>query len=101
MLHARGATSFAFAHAADKNADLKFPVFLREEGEHSGSLTKLLKNRHELDEAVVGAMFRSHQDAARGEYLHTADEQGVFRKYSSFAVAGRVVPCRGLFARGW
>ena len=103
MLHARGRNQFRVARASDKSANLTFPVFLREEGEHSGSLTKLLKTRHELDEALVGAMFRSHQleTLLVVEYLHTADAEGVFKKYSAFMVGGRVVPCHVDCSRGW
>ena len=75
MLHAKGRNQFRVVRASERDVDLKFPVFLREEGEHSGSLTKLLKNRHELDEALVGAMFRKHQlrTLLVVEYLDTAD----------------------------
>ncbi|HET6462885.1 MAG TPA: hypothetical protein VFH33_03710, partial [Candidatus Krumholzibacteria bacterium] len=57
MLHEKGRNQFRVIRATDKKTPLKFPVFLREEGEHSGSLTVLLQNRHELDEALVGAAF--------------------------------------------
>ncbi len=103
MLYAKGRNHFRVARASDKDAPLTFPVFLREEGEHSGSLTKLLTNRHELDEATVGAMFRSHQlkTLLVVEYCHTADSDGVFRKYSAFMVGGRVVPCHVDCSRAW
>lgn len=103
MLHAKGRNHFRVARASDRNAELTFPVFLREEGEHSGSLTRLLNNRHELDEALVGAMFRSHRLKTMlvVEYCHTADERGIFRKYSSFMLGGRVVPCHVDCSRGW
>lgn len=103
MLHAKGRNRFRVARASDKDAKLAFPVFLREEGEHSGSLTKLLTNQHELDEALVGAMFRSHQleTLIVVEYCHTAGHDGVFRKYSAFMVGGRVVPCHVDCSREW
>jgi hypothetical protein len=102
-LHAKGRNHFRVARASDSDAKLTFPVFLREEGEHSGSLTKLLTNRQELDEALVGAIFRSHLlgNLLVVEYCHTADSDGVFRKYSSFMVGGRVVPCHVDCSRGW
>jgi len=103
MLYEKGRNSFRVARASDKNAPLKFPVFLREEGEHSGSLTVLLQNRHELDESLVGAVFRKHQmnTLLVVEYCDTKDANGVFKKYSSFAVGGRVVPCHVDVSRGW
>jgi hypothetical protein len=103
MLYQKGRNTFRVVRATDKTTPLKFPVFLREEGEHSGSLTVLLKNRHQLDEALVGAVFRKHQPGTLlvVEYCDTQDEKGVFSKYSSFVVGGAVVPCHVDVSRGW
>ncbi len=103
MLHEKGRNSFRVVRANDKKTPLKFPVFLREEGEHSGSLTVLLHNRQELDEALVGVVFRKHQLSTLlvVEYCDTKDANGVFSKYSSFVVGGRVVPCHVDVSRGW
>jgi hypothetical protein len=103
MLHEKGRNRFRVARASDKGAKLNFPVFLREEGEHSGSLTRLLKNQHELDEALVGAMFRRHKlnTLLVVEYCDTAGADGVFRKYAAFMVGGRVVPCHVDCSRAW
>lgn len=103
MLHESGRNAFRVARAADRSAKLNFPVFLREEGEHSGSLTRLLANQHELDEALVGAMFSRHElkTMLAVEYCHTAGEDGVFRKFSAFIVGGRVVPCHIDCSRAW
>jgi hypothetical protein len=103
MLHERGRNHFRVVRASDRHAKLRFPVFIREEGEHSGSLTRLIKNRRQLDEALVGAMFRGHRlrNLLVVEYLDTSDADGVFRKYSSFVVGGRVVPCHIDCSRGW
>jgi hypothetical protein len=103
MLYQKGRNRFRVAHAAERNADLTYPVFLREEGEHSGSLTRLLRNRHQLDEAIVGAAFRNHRlrTLLVVEYCHTADSDGIFRKYSAFMVGGRVVPCHVDCSRQW
>jgi hypothetical protein len=51
----------------------------------------------------VGAMFRGHRPAGLlvVEYCDTADESGVFRKYSSFMVGGTVVPCHIDCSKGW
>jgi hypothetical protein len=103
LLHEKGRNNFRVVRATDKKTPLKFPVFLREEGEHSGSLTVLLNSRQELDEALVGAMFRKHQLSTLlvVEYCDTKDANGVFSKYSSFVVGGRVVPCHVDVSRGW
>jgi len=48
-------------------------------------------------------MFRRHQlrTLLVVEYLDTADAGGLYRKYSSFMVGGRVVPCHVDCSRGW
>jgi hypothetical protein len=103
MLHEKGRNRFRVVRATDKTTPLNFPVFLREEGEHSGSLTVLLRNRHQLDEALVGAVFRRHQlnTLLVVEYCDTAGSDGIYRKFSSFVVGGRVVPCHVDCSRGW
>jgi hypothetical protein len=103
VLHEKGRNKFRVVRASDKTTPLKFPVFLREEGEHSGSLTVLLQNRHQLDEALVGAVFRKHQlnTLLVVEYCDTRDAEGVYSKYSSFIVGNRVVPCHVDVSRGW
>jgi hypothetical protein len=103
MLYEKGRNQFRVVRATDKTTPLKFPVFLREEGEHSGNLTVLLQNRHQVDEALVGAVFRKHQLSTLllVEYCDTKGPDGLYRKFSSFVVGGRVVPCHVDCSRGW
>ena len=103
MLHARGRNTFRVARAADRAVQLRFPVFVREEGDHNGAITGLLKNRRQLDDALVGAVFRGHniKNLMVEEFCDTADAEGVYRKYSSFVVGGRVVPCHIDCSKGW
>jgi hypothetical protein len=102
-LHAAGRNRFRVARATDRAAELQFPVFVREEADHRGSITKLLENRHQLDDALAGAMVRGHRLSGLlvEEYCDTSDEKGVFRKYSAFIVGGRVVPCHVDCSHGW
>jgi hypothetical protein len=48
-------------------------------------------------------VFRKHQlnTLLVVEYCDTKDSRGVFSKYSSFVVGGRVVPCHVDVSRGW
>jgi len=103
LLHAKGRNRFRVAHAGERGANLTYPVFLREEAEHKGSITNLLKNKRELDDALFGALVRGHRlnGLLVVEYLDTADADGVFRKYSAFMVGGRVVPCHIDCSKGW
>jgi len=91
----QGLNQFRVARASDKNATLRFPVFLREANEHGGSLTGRLANHTQLEGAIVPAMLRGHRvkDMLVIEYCDTADENGIFKKYSAFMVGETVIPC--------
>ncbi len=103
MLYAKGRNRFRVARATDRAAELRFPVFVREEADHAGSITKLLANRRKLDDALSGAMVRGHRlkNLLVEEYCDTSDANGVFKKHSAFIIAGRVVPCHVDCSRGW
>ena len=103
MLYAKGRNRFRVAHATDRAAELRFPVFVREESDHAGSITRLITNRRKLDDALSGAMVRGHRlkNLLVEEYCDTSDATGVFRKHSAFVVGGRVVPCHVDCSRGW
>ncbi len=102
-LHALGRNTFRVAHATDRNAELRFPVFIRDETEHSGSLSKLLNNRKELDQTLAGAIVRGHRvkDLLVVEYCENAGSDGLFRKYSAFTIGGRIVPGHMDCSRQW
>ncbi len=77
-----------------KGPGVRFPVFLRREDEHSGSLSPLLHDRASLDAAVEEAV-RAGADAASllaVEYADTADAQGAFWKYAAFQIGQSVFP---------
>jgi hypothetical protein len=76
--------------------DLRYPVFLREENEHRGTLTPLLDTREELDSELA-----RHRRALTVEYLDTADKYGFFRKYAAFRIGDHIIPRHVLFSRNW
>lgn len=61
----------------------KFPVFLRPESEHTGSLTRILYTRRDLVEELARALMRGYRlrDVIIVEYCDTADASGIFRLY--------------------
>lgn len=93
-LHAQDRNAFRVARATDDTADLRYPVFLREENTHRGSLTDKLHNRTQLDQAIVGAVMRGHRmrDLIVVEFCDTADPTGVYDKYSAFIIGDHIVP---------
>jgi hypothetical protein len=80
-----------------------FPVFVRCEREHTGSLTPLLWSRWRLDLALFTACARGYRlrDLLVVEYCHTADEAGIFRKYSAYVVGDRIIPRSLIQSREW
>jgi hypothetical protein len=80
-----------------------WPVFLRNESEHDGPQSPLLRDSRALHE------FESRSRAAEPgeqrllvEFCSTADAQGVMRKYSAFRVGDVIVPRHVFFSsRRW
>ena len=103
-LHRAGMNRYrAYRVPVDDAADPRFPVFLRHEHSHAGSITPLLRTRAELDAAIASAT-RQGGDRARllvVEYCDTADEHGVHRKYAAIQVGDEVIPRHLLFDRAW
>jgi hypothetical protein len=102
-LHASGANRFNIFRAAEPGQPWRYPVFLRQEGEHTGSLSKLIsdpENLHKAVRALIMARF-DPQDLLVVEFCDTKDESGLFRKYSAFRVGDRILPRHILFSRHW
>jgi len=102
-LHAAGINDFRAYRADALPDDVCYPVFIREANDHTGSLSPLLRDRN----AVAGFL---RWQRIRGlniagllviEFCDTADPSGLFRKYSSFHVAGTTVARHLHFDRQW
>ncbi len=93
-MYSLGQNRFRVIRATDRTTPLRYPVFVREENNHSGSLTRLLNSRQEVDEALAGAVVRGHliENLMVVEYCDTSDAAGVFSKYSAFKLGDRIIP---------
>lgn len=101
-LNERGVNRFAAHHAASGSAPERFPVFLRREDDHLGSVTPLLRTQDEFEAAVSRAASEGGGEVLLViEFCDTADASGIFRKYSAFVVDGRIVPRHLIFSRDW
>ena len=98
-----GVNRFRAIRASESSERLRFPVFVRRQDEHTGSLTGLLRTREELRGALRYLRLRGHgsRNLLVVEFCDTADATGVFRKYSAFIVGGEILPRHLLFSRGW
>jgi hypothetical protein len=85
---------FRVRRASALHRPLTFPVFVRPEAEHTGSLTRLLHDRRQLILAILRALAWGYRlrDLLVVEYCHTADSSGVFRQYCATIVGERIIP---------
>lgn len=103
LLRERGENDFDAVRVTERRRPGRFPVFLRPEHEHTGSLSPLLGTQEELDRALAGldARGESREGKLVVEFLDLADAQGVYRKYAAFRVGGAIVPRHLFFSRDW
>jgi len=102
-LRERGVNSHGAWRVAEGASPEHFPVFIRGENDHDGSLTPLLATRAEMETAVdeLVARGRRREDLIVVEFCDTSDASGIFRKYSVQIVADRVLPRHLFFGRRW
>jgi hypothetical protein len=98
-----GRNGFRVTRASALKRRHRFPVFLRDEREHTGSLTPLINSPWALDRALIAASIRGHRlrDVLVVEYCDTSDEAGLYRKYSAFVIGDRIVPRALAHSRDW
>ena len=103
MLHREGLNPHRAVRADGELGNLRYPVFLREEHAHTGTLTPLLHTFRELSEELGLSVARGYRlkDLLVVEFCDTADASGYYRKYAAFIIGSRVI-ARGLaYARDW
>jgi hypothetical protein len=101
-LHEAGWNTFRAFRATDQPADLRFPVFVRRESEHTGSLTGLLRDQAEVDNAIVRLLLAGAEadDILVIEFCDTSQDR-LFRKYAAFRVGDRIIPRHIVFSSKW
>lgn len=102
-LHADGANRFRAFRADTAGEPWRYPVFLRQEKEHSGAQSLLLHDLKSLREAQLQLVLAGHalSDLLVVEMCDTADADGIYRKYSAFRIGEQIVPRHVLFSRRW
>nr|AHZ45571.1 hypothetical protein [uncultured bacterium] len=93
-LHQSGCNRFRVIRALDDPRGLRYPVFIRPEHRHDGSLTPLLRDRRSLDRTLGELMFRgiTLSDLLIVEFCDTSDASGVYRKYSAMRIGDVILP---------
>lgn len=103
MLYKLRKNSFRVTRASDLHTNYRFPVFIRDENEHGGSLTGLLSGQDELSAAVekLQEQGRKRDEMLIVEFCDTSDASGIYRKYSAFIIGKRIVPRHLIFSTKW
>lgn len=93
-LHRAGYNDFRAIPAGGDLASLRYPVFLRVERRHDGTLSPLLESPRQVESAIGRAVVRGYRarDLIVVEFCPTANVSGQYRKLSAFAVGDMVVP---------
>ncbi|MCP4327196.1 MAG: hypothetical protein GY791_02005 [Alphaproteobacteria bacterium] len=81
----------------------RFPVFVRSENDHRGPRSGLVHNNDELDEALDGLIDRGlpRERILIEEFLDTADDKGMYRKYAVFKVGDEIIAAHIFFSNDW
>jgi len=98
-----GKNCFNAIRASESLQSLHYPVFVREEKQHSGNLMPLMHSRSELVSGLRSLRLQGYhrRDLLVVEFCDTSDSAGVFRKYSAFMVGGEILPRHVIFSRHW
>ncbi len=101
-LHQRGINRFAVYRAEDDPRPGRWPVFVRDEGDHGGQ-SSLLATPEELERELAARASRDGRLAGKVviEFCDAAGEDGVIRKYGAFRVGERIVARQIHFSRHW
>lgn len=104
-LSRNGTNAYAVYRSTDDLSGIRFPVFLRNANDHLGPRTGLIHNHASLWSSLAKLSEEAPQTDPRDwlicEFCDTADENGIYRKYSSFIVDGTIIPRHIFFSRRW
>ena len=102
-LFERGDNTFNVYRLVECRRPERWPVYIREENEHTKNLTPLLGTPEELDAEATKFLERvdSREDKLVVEFCDTRDPQGLFYKYAAFLIGGRVIPSALIASQDW
>jgi hypothetical protein len=102
LMHERGINRFNVYRATERGRPWRFPVFIRRESEHNGSLTPVVHDQETLDRYLAQFVLAGldPQDALIVEFCDTQTD-GRYRKFSAFRMGERIAPRHVLFSHEW
>lgn len=101
-LHERGVNPFQVHRVPPIPADVRFPVFLRDEHDHH-VLTPLLRTRRDVERHLVGVYLYGHDLASLilVEFEDVSDEEGMYHRHIAYVVGDTVIPGHLAFGSDW
>lgn len=93
ILYEQGVNRFQAVRASEPFGDLRYPVFIREEHQHTGALTEPLPDASAVEAALARLALhgRRRRDLLIVEFCDTRDEDGLYRKYSAMRIGDRLL----------
>jgi hypothetical protein len=94
LLHDQRVNRFRAVRATERFDDLTYPVFVREEHRHTGTVSPLLADAFAVERALatLALQGRPRDQLLVVEFCDTRGPDGLYRKYSAFRVDGRILP---------
>lgn len=88
-----GINDFNVYRVTDIDQPRRFPVFVRTESDHNGSMTTLLHTQAELRDEIDNLTAEGHNrdNKITVEFTDVADERGVYHLYQAFIVGSKIV----------
>lgn len=92
-LRDEGINEFSIFGAWEDLSHLRFPVFVRDRS-LDGGVPSLLHSMWQVEREIGRALFdgRALDQVVVVEFLDTADDRGVYRKYSAFKIGDQILP---------
>jgi hypothetical protein len=102
-LNQRGLNDFNAWRVEESPQVNRFPVFLRMESGHLGTVSDLLHSQEEVDAAIDQALSQGYprRELIVVEYCAQPISNGLFRKYSIYRVGQRMVPSLSVHDSEW
>jgi diguanylate cyclase (GGDEF)-like protein len=106
MLHTEGINRFNVLRVpetlpSEPPVPLRFPVFVREEREHSDKPLTLLHSWRDVVAAVRDLVAAGREDLLIVEWCDTSDAEGVFRLHTAFVIGRTIVARELVCSRTW
>lgn len=102
-LFKNGINSFNVYRLNEPRKEIQFPVFLREENNHTGALTGLIYSEKQLGKHIIAKVLLGYlrKKLLIVEYCNISNVKGLSNKYSAVNLNGKIVPRYFEISKNW